>query len=305
MPALVVSDLRKSFGELVAVDGVGFAVEKNQVLGIVGPDGAGKTTLIRLMVGVLRPDAGSIQLFGHDAIRQRNKTRLLLGYMSQAFSLYEDLTVAENIRFFASLRRVKRKDRIQRAERLLRATRLAPFTRRPAGKLSGGMKQKLGLICTLVHEPRVLFLDEPTNGVDPVSRREFWDIIDELRTRITIVVSTPDLHEAERCDQVALMDKGRFLAHGPPDALRASVTEPVWEVDVGHPFQAASVLAEHLPEEVVQLFGDRLHVVRDLDPAWLSETLGREGHLARVRQVEPSLEDAYVKLIMAGEEASS
>jgi len=295
--AIEVQGLRKRFGDIAAVDGVDFSVEEKQILGIVGPDAAGKTTLMRLMVGILSPDDGRVALCGHDVVRERARTRLLLGYMSQAFSLYEDLTVAENIRFFATLRRVGRKDRKDRGARLLEATRLAPFVKRPAGKLSGGMKQKLGLICTLIHEPRVLFLDEPTNGVDPVSRREFWDIVGELRQRITIVVATPAMDEAERCDQVALMADGQFLAFATPDALRARVTTPVWEVDVGHPFAASEALSAHLPAEAVQLFGDRLHVVLDVEPGNLSTILEQSGHAARVRRVEPSMEDAYVKLV--------
>jgi len=295
--AVEVQALRKRFGDIAAVDGVDFSVEENRILGIIGPDAAGKTTLMRLMVGILSPDEGRVALAGHDVAKERARTRLLLGYMSQAFSLYEDLTVAENIRFFATLRRVGRKDRVARAARLLDATRLAPFVDRPAGKLSGGMKQKLGLICTLIHEPKVLFLDEPTNGVDPVSRREFWDIVGELRQRITIVVATPAMDEAERCDQVALMSDGRFLALSTPDVLRTQVTSPVWEVDVGHPFAASEALSAQLPAEAVQLFGDRLHVVLDVEPARLSTILEGAGHPARVRRVEPSLEDAYVKLV--------
>ena len=295
--------LVRTFGALRAVDGVDLTVHDNEVFGIVGPDAAGKTTLLRMLVGVLSATEGTVSLCGHDLVRERARTRLLLGYMSQAFSLYEDLTVAENIWFFATLRRVKRKDRKARAQRLLEATRLAPFTKRPAGKLSGGMKQKLGLICTLVHEPRVLFMDEPTNGVDPVSRREFWDIIGELRQRLSVVVTTPSLDEAERCDRVALMDAGRFVALDTPEALRARVTEPVWEVDVGQPFHAAEALGQLLPDSAVQLFGDRLHVVHDIHPARIRDALDEAGHPARVRRVEPSLEDAYVQIVGGGGEA--
>lgn len=295
--ALRVSGLTRSFGDVHAVRDVSLTVGEREVLGVVGPDAAGKTTLLRLLVGVLAPDAGAVELFGVDALRDRAKTRLLLGYMSQAFSLYEDLSVWENIRFFASLRRVSRADRDARAARLLEATRLAPFTKRPAGKLSGGMKQKLGLICTLVHEPRILFLDEPTNGVDPVSRREFWDILAELRQRVTLVVATPSLDEAERCDRVALMVDGRVLALDTPEALKAQVSDPVWEVVVDHPFAAADALSAHLSLERVQLFGDSLHVVSDVTADMLETWLRLSGHTAVIKRVEPSLEDAYVQLV--------
>ncbi|MBN2800479.1 MAG: ABC transporter ATP-binding protein [Deltaproteobacteria bacterium] len=301
MDAVLTEGLHKSFGEVHAVAGVDLRLPARQVLGIVGPDGAGKTTLIRLLVGVLAPDRGRVALMGHDALADRAAARGLIGYMSQAFSLYEDLTVQENIRFFARLRKVPATLRDQRAGRLLEATRLAPFIHRPAGKLSGGMKQKLGLICTLIHEPKVLFLDEPTNGVDPVSRREFWEIVDELRSDIAIVVSTPALEEAERCDQVALMSGGKILAHGTPDALRASLDVPVWELEVARPFQAAAVLGQTLSEDAVQLFGDRVHVAGDTDAEALTALLAAAGHQSVVRRIEPSLEDAYVRLITRGQ----
>lgn len=294
--AVRATGLRRTFGGVVAVDGVDLAVEEHTLFGIVGPDAAGKTTLLRMLVGVLGADAGAIELCGVDAVRQRRKTRLLLGYMSQKFSLYEDLSVAENIRFFASLRRVSRKDRDSRAARVLDATGLAPFTKRFAGNLSGGMKQKLGLVCTLVHEPRVLFLDEPTNGVDPVSRREFWAILGELRQRITVVVATPSLEEAERCDRVALMVEGRILVVDTPQALRERVTRPVWEVEIADPFRAAEALEATLPGASVQLFGDRLHVVHDVDELALRAALGTDGD-AVVRRIPPSLEDAYVQIV--------
>jgi ABC-2 type transport system ATP-binding protein len=291
--------LERSFGDVVAVDGVDLAASEGEVLGLIGPDGAGKTTLIRLLTGVLTRDAGTVALCGADLDRERDHTRLLLGYMSQAFGLYEDLTVAENIRFFATLRRVPTAVRREREARLLAFTRLAPFTKRYAGTLSGGMKQKLGLICTLVHEPRVLFLDEPTNGVDPVSRREFWDILGEIRGRVTVIVATPYMDEAERCDRVALMAAGRFLALDAPEALRDRVTDPVWEVETEHPFLAAEVVHGALPLAEVTLFGDLLHVVGPPDAGSVVEALTAAGHPARATRIRPSMEDAYVRLAQA------
>jgi len=288
------------FGAITAVDGVDLEVAENQLYGIVGPDGAGKTTLLRMLVGVLGPHEGTITLQGLDLFKERAKTRPLLGYMSQAFSLYEDLTVSENIAFFAAIRGVSRKDRDARANRVLEATGLAPFTKRYAGQLSGGMKQKLGLVCTLVHEPKVLFLDEPTNGVDPVSRREFWEILGDLRQRITIVVSTPSLDEAERCDTVALMAGGKLLRVDSPAGLRAAVSVPVWEVEVEEPFHAAAILAKTMPKQAVQLFGDRVHVCHQTTPDAIRAALSAEGHTSRVNRIEPSLEDAYVRLVTGG-----
>ncbi len=297
--AVTARGLTKRFARLTAVDGVDLEVREHQLFGIVGPDGAGKTTLLRLLVGVLGPDAGEIRIAGRDAVRERTETRLLIGYMSQQFSLYEDLTVKENIRFFAQLRGVKAKDRDARSARILEATGLAPFVDRHAGKLSGGMKQKLGLTCTLVHEPKVLFLDEPTNGVDPVSRREFWAILGELRERITVVVTTPSLEEAERCDTVALMAGGKILRIGSPAELRATVVRPVWEVEVPDPFKATEIVERELPDASVELFGDVLHVVHDIPERELSAMLATNGVDAKVVRRDPSLEDAYVQLVSA------
>ena len=304
-PAVQATGLTRRFDKLVAVRDVDFTVPEGSVVGIIGPDGAGKTTLIRMLVGVLAPDAGKVAICGHDVQRDRDKTRLLLGYMSQAFGLYRDLTVSENIEFFGKLRLVKRKDRAKRRERLLDFTRLTPFVKRPAGKLSGGMKQKLGLICTLLHEPRVLFLDEPTNGVDPVSRREFWDILGELRGRVTVVVATPSMDEAERCDLVALMGEGRILAFDTPENLRASIKGPVWEVETTEPFTAAELVSEALPSADVQLFGDLLHVLGPDNPDEVLRVLREAGLGGEARQVSPSMEDAYVHITTGGDTSSA
>ena len=296
-PAVRVTGLRRAFGAVQALDGVDREVPEHTLFGIVGPDGAGKTTLLRLLVGVLQADAGHIEVLGRDAASNRDELRLMLGYMSQRFSLYEDLSVAENIKFFGSLRGVSRTDREARAQRVLEATGLAPFTERFAGKLSGGMKQKLGLVCTLVHEPQVLFLDEPTNGVDPVSRREFWSILGELRQRITVVVATPGLDEAARCDRVALMAGGKVLVSDTPANLRSRVHEPVWEVEVEDPFRAAEELGAAMPAASVELFGDRVHVVAEVDRGAIVEVLRSVGLPSEARRVEPTLEDAYVRIV--------
>jgi len=299
-PAVRVRGLRRAFDEVPAVAGIDLDVPPNSLFGIVGPDAAGKTTLLRLLVGVLAADEGEIELLGvpaegPEARRSaRDALRLRIGYMSQRFSLYRDLSVTENIRFFASLRRVPPADRDARAARVLEATGLAPFTERQAGALSGGMKQKLGLVCTLVHEPELLFLDEPTNGVDPVSRREFWSILGELRERLTIVVATPALDEAARCDRVALMEGGRAIVIDRPQGIRDRVVDPVWEIDTERPFAAAEALRRAFPDASTELFGDRVHVIGRLDADQLSGALGGD---ARIERVSPTLEDAYVQIV--------
>ncbi|MEM6931413.1 MAG: ABC transporter ATP-binding protein [Myxococcota bacterium] len=298
-PAVRARGLRRAFGEVRAVDGVDLDVPPRSLFGLVGPDAAGKTTLLRLLVGVVAADAGELELLGAPvtgaAARRnvRDELRLRIGYMSQRFSLYRDLTVSENIRFFGSLRRVPAADREARAARVLEATGLAPFTSRHAGNLSGGMKQKLGLVCTLVHEPDLLFLDEPTNGVDPVSRREFWSLLGELRERLTIVVATPSLDEAARCDHVALMHEGRVLLVDTPQGLRDRVTDPVWEIEVDEPFVAAEALRRAFPKASTELFGDRVHVIGALGASALETALPGP---ARIERVSPTLEDAYVQL---------
>lgn len=305
-PAIRTRGLRRVFGahgEILAVDGVDIEVPQGETLGIVGPDGAGKTTFFRLLTGIVAPTAGELALFGFDIVKQRAQTRALIGYMSQAFSLYEDLTVAENIRFFASIRGVKESVRRERERRLLAFTRLEAFTSRLAGQLSGGMKQKLGLICTLIHEPRVLFLDEPTNGVDPVSRREFWEILGSLHGRITVVVATPYMDEADRCDRVALMARGRFLAVDPPQGIKDRLQDPVWELQVAEPFDVAERVAAEIPDARVQLFGDRLHLVSKMEPLELERALRAICAEVVMSRVAPSLEDAFVQL--AGEDPAS
>ncbi len=301
-PDVRVRGLRRAFGDVSAVAGVDLDVPRHSLFGLVGPDAAGKTTLLRLLVGVLAADEGEIDLLGEAATGPRagrgarDALRLRIGYMSQRFSLYRDLSVNENIRFFGSLRQVPPSDRDARAARILEATGLAPFVERHAGNLSGGMKQKLGLVCTLVHEPELLFLDEPTNGVDPVSRREFWSILGELRERLTVVVATPALDEAARCDRIALMEGGRIIVVDTPQGVRDRVTDPVWELEVESPFAAAEALRTAFPEASTELFGDRVHVIGTVQPAALREALAQP---ARIERVSPSLEDAYVQIFEA------
>jgi len=213
--------LTKKFGRLTAVNNLNLEIPEGEIFGLVGPDGAGKTTTMRLLTGILDPTAGEGWVYGKNIQREAEPLKDHIAYMSQKFGLYEDLTVLENINFYADLYGVPRAGREPRIEKLLGFSGLTPFKTRLAGKLSGGMKQKLGLACALIHTPKVLFLDEPTNGVDPVSRRDFWNILyDLLKQKVTIFFSTSYLDEAERCKRVGLIHKGTILQCAPPDKIK-------------------------------------------------------------------------------------
>jgi ABC-2 type transport system ATP-binding protein len=219
---IVASGVRRSFGALTAVSDVSFSLPGGRILGLVGSDGAGKTTLLRMIATLLAPDAGTLTVAGRDVVRERAAVKERIGYMPQRFGLYQDLTVAENLDFFMDIYGITGEERRRRRERYLGFSNLLPFTGRRAGDLSGGMKQKLGLACVLVHEPQVLILDEPTNGVDPVSRQEFWRILEQMRQAgMTVLVSTAYLDEGERCERLLLMHNGRILADAVPAEVRA------------------------------------------------------------------------------------
>ena len=220
--AFALEGVTKRYGAVRALDAVSFSAPPGQLFGLIGPDGAGKTTTIRLLCGLLHADGGGVRLLGHDPVREHGEITRSVGYLSQRFSLYGDLTIDENVAFFAEIHGVA--DYHARRDQLLDMTQLTPFRRRLADKLSGGMKQKLALACTLVHEPELILLDEPTTGVDPVSRREFWKLLSEFLSHgITILMSTPYLDEAERCSRVALLHQGRLLACDEPSRLRAEM----------------------------------------------------------------------------------
>ena len=220
--AIQFTGVSKKYGKTKALDGVTMDVQRGEMFGLIGSDGAGKTTAIRLMCGLLHPDGGSVRVLDHDPVKQHRALTERVGYLSQRFSLYGDLSIDENIAFFAEIHGVSRYH--ERRDQLLSMTQLTPFRARPADKLSGGMKQKLALACTLVHEPKLILLDEPTTGVDPVSRREFWKLLSEFLSHgITILMSTPYLDEAERCSRVALLHEGRLLACDEPSRLRAEM----------------------------------------------------------------------------------
>jgi drug efflux transport system ATP-binding protein len=309
--ALVFDRVTKRYGDLTAVDQVSLAVERGEMFGLIGPDGAGKTTSIRMACGLLRADSGGIRVLGRDPVTQHRAVTADLGYLSQRFSLYGDLSIDENIAFFAEIHGVPRYEPAR--DRLLDMTQLMPFRTRRADRLSGGMKQKLALACTLVHEPKILLLDEPTTGVDPVSRREFWKLLSEFLSRgLTIVMSTPYLDEAERCSRVALLHDGHLLAVDRPQDLQAHLDGQLLEVSVrdGRP---PLDLLRSIPEIAdVQSFGDRAHVrVRDQRTAvaasGITEALERGGASGvSVRPISASLEDVFIDLITArGSVASS
>lgn len=295
--ALRLEDVRKSFGKTVAVAGVSFDVDAGQMFGVIGPDGAGKTTTLRMICGLLKRDHGKISLFGTDPWVNRAVATGSIGYLSQRFSLYGDLSIDENIAFFARAHNVP--DFVARRSRLLALTGLEPFRGRLADKLSGGMKQKLALACTLVHQPKLIVLDEPTTGVDPVSRREFWKLVAEfLSDGLTIVLATPYLDEAERCGRVVLLNEGQVLALDRPAALQRAGSGVVFEVVVQPPRAAQIALRETFGADAVQLFGDRLHVhaAAEEDEIRIASVLSGAGcEVRNIRRILPTLEDVFIE----------
>jgi ABC-2 type transport system ATP-binding protein len=301
MEIIRATQLSRRFGDLTAVDELTLSVGEGEIFGLVGPDGAGKTTTMRLLTAILVPSSGDAWVDGLHVVKDADAIKDRIGYMSQRFGLYPDLTVQENIDFYADLYGVPRQGRNERVERLLAFSNLTPFKRRRAGNLSGGMKQKLGLACALVHTPRVLFLDEPTNGVDPVSRRDFWRILYQLlQERVTIFVSTAYLDEAERCGRIGLMHQGRLLACDTVDGVKGLMKGVLLEVRCDAIRQAATALhAAHVGS--VALFGDRLHVlVEDADQGQraVESALSAAGiPCLGLRVTEPSLEDVFTSAI--------
>ncbi|MBP2673298.1 MAG: transporter related [Deltaproteobacteria bacterium] len=304
--AIRTEGLRRAFGGAVAVEGLTISVEEGEIFGLVGPDGAGKTTVMRLLAGILDPTDGDAWVMGRSVRGETRAVQRGIGYMSQRFGLYPDLTVGENLRFYADLYGVSRREREAKVPELLAFSGLGPFQRRLAGNLSGGMKQKLGLSCALVHTPGVLLLDEPTNGVDPVSRREFWNILYRLlKEKVTIFVSTAYLDEAERFQRLALLHEGRLLALGTPDEVRRLYPGTILEIRCADPRRGRAVLREGLPGASVGLFGDRIHagargVSLSADAA--GKVLADAGiPVLGIRAVPPGLEDVFVSVLAAGE----
>jgi ABC-2 type transport system ATP-binding protein len=288
-----IENLTRKFGALTAVDHLNLEIAEGEIFGLVGPDGAGKTTTMRMLCGLMNPTEGKAIVAGHDVSRELDAVKDQIGYMAQRFGLYSDLTVAENMIFYSDLFGVTGRERSELTARLLRMTRMEPFQKRPAGKLSGGMKQKLALMCTLLHKPRILFLDEPTNGVDPVSRRDFWAILyDLVRNGLTVFVSTAYLDEAERTNRVAFMDHGRIIRCDTPAALRKGMEEASYQVRSSD----NRALRERLSKEpgvlTAEPSGAYLHLFLNRKITSVEALAARLGF--EWQEILPSLEDVFI-----------
>jgi ABC-2 type transport system ATP-binding protein len=303
MPALVEAhDLRKSFGHTQAVVGLTLTVAAGEAYGLVGPDGAGKTTTMRLLVGALTSEGGTVVINGHNLATQPEQARASVGYLAQRFSLYTDLTALENLRFFAEVRGIRGAAFEQRGAELFKFVGLNGFESRLAGNMSGGMKQKLGLACALIHKPKVLLLDEPTGGVDPVTRQDFWQLIVRLLADgMALIVSTPYMDEAARCNRLGFMYQGRLLTEGSPRELTAAMNGRILEL-IAHPNDAAKQICLRDPDvEDALAFGDRLHLRVRSTTGPLSRlpsalTAGQV-NMSRLRSIPPTLEDAFISLV--------
>jgi ABC-2 type transport system ATP-binding protein len=295
------ANLTKTFGNNVAVNNLNLAVRQGELFGLVGPDGAGKTTIMRLLAAIMVPTSGEAWVAGLSVLSDGESIKERIGYMSQRFGLYEDLTVMENIDFYADLYGVSLKERLARTERLLSFSNLTPFKERLAGNLSGGMKQKLGLACALIHTPEVLFLDEPTGGVDPVSRRDFWRILyDLLKERITIFISTAYLDEAERCTRIGLIHRGNILMADAPSKVKQTLGIPMIEISTPETRAARDFVSSLPGVRSVNMYGDRLHIaIEDREFAGkISDWLKVKGFLIEgQREIVPSLEDVFIATV--------
>jgi ABC-2 type transport system ATP-binding protein len=297
--AIKIKKLHKDYDSIKAVNGIDLSVNIGEMFGLVGPDGAGKTTTIRILCGLLKPDSGNVEILGSELKKNKKEIQNQIGYLSQKFSLYGDLSVDENIEFFADIHNVKGFEK--RRNELLAFTRLISFRDRLAEKLSGGMKQKLALACSLIHKPRILFLDEPTTGVDPVSRRDFWKILSDLQKEgITILMTTPYLDEAERCNRVALMNVGKIIAVDTPKNIKTSIHKQVIEIITDDIKKTYSILKEKYGSDV-QIFGDRINLVTDLSIQRMDtiKELLDENKIALKshRSITPSLENVFIHLV--------
>ncbi|HMM47321.1 MAG TPA: ABC transporter ATP-binding protein [Thiobacillaceae bacterium] len=307
-PAIRVSGLGRAFGDLWAVRGLDLEVMRGEIFGLVGPDGAGKTTTMRLLTGILAASEGTASVAGFSIDGEEEAIKARISYMSQRFGLYGDLTVQENLRFYADLYEVPRREREPLEERLLGFSNLTPFRKRLARNLSGGMKQKLGLACALIHKPEILFLDEPTNGVDPVSRRDFWRILYAmLKEGVTIFVSTAYLDEAERCTRVGLMHNGRLVECDTPQKLKADLPGKLLEIEIEQPRAAREVLAAEMGWNRVSLFGGTLHLYAEDDAhVERARDILRQAGIAILdeKTIVPTLEDVFIRRIGHDEEAA-
>jgi ABC-2 type transport system ATP-binding protein len=300
--AIETHSLTRRFKNVVAVDNLDLAIRRGEIFGLVGPDGAGKTTTIRLLCAIMSPSDGSATVAGFDVEKDAEKIKKRIGYMAQRFNLYGDLSVMENLNFFADIFAVSGETRQERIAQLLAFARLTEFKDRRAAQLSGGMQKKLALACTLIHEPEILFLDEPTTGVDPVSRREFWDILSDLHLRgVTLFVSTPYMDEAERCSRVGLMFEGNMIVCDTPEQVKDLISGELIELRPDDLRRARDLVAEMEGVLEIQTYGDLLHVFVDRAErrqSTLEDRLANEGiAVSGLRQTRPRMEEAFISLI--------
>lgn len=298
---ILVRDLTKRFGTLAAVDNFNLRIAAGESFALLGPDGAGKTTTMRLLCGALNPDSGDIRIKGLDLAKQVDQAREYMGYMPQRFSLYESLSVLQNIAFFSDLYGIDKATRLDRMNELLEFSRLTPFVDRLAGQLSGGMKQKLALICTVIHRPPILLLDEPTTGVDPVSRRDFWKILHRLLSEgVTLLISTPYMDEAERCNRIGLMYEGKIMLVNTPSELKRRMVGEVVEIFCDHTYQANTYLRSYDKVKSVRMFSDRLRVLLrgETNMQELRSLLeSKDINVKDIYRVPPSMDDTFVSLL--------
>ncbi len=299
--AIEIKNFSKSYGSIIAVENLSLQIESGELFGLIGPDGAGKTTTMRTLCTLLLCEQGEMYVDGEDVGKKVPQIRSVLGYMPQRFSLYPDLTVEQNLNFFAELFAVPKIEKQERLRRLYQFSKLEPFQNRLASALSGGMKQKLALSCTLIHTPKILILDEPTTGVDPVSRREFWEILRQLRQEeVTIMVSTPYMDEASLCDRVAFMHKGRLLALDEPDNLFEYFPGSLYEITGIKIRSLVDFFYSEFQAKSVQIFGDRLHASfeSDLNAGQLSQIKEKAPvKIDRIKSIQPSIEDTFLELM--------
>lgn len=303
MATVQLENIKKTYekGAVTALDNVSFNVKSGELFGLIGPDGSGKTSLFRILTTLLLADGGQAQVAGFDVVKDFWEIRRIVGYMPGKFSLYQDLSIEENLNFFATVFNTTLAKNYHLIEEIY--VQIEPFKKRLAGKLSGGMKQKLALCCALIHEPKVLFLDEPTTGVDPVSRKEFWDMLDRLKARgITIVVSTPYMDEASRCDRIALIQKGKILELDTLDKILSRHTQNLYAVDTDNRYQLMKDLRRSAKIESTFAFGEEQHVTlhtQENGEQYLTNYLIECGHTSvKVRSILPNIEDTFIKLML-------
>jgi ABC-2 type transport system ATP-binding protein len=306
MVAIETFDLTRRFDKTTALERLNLKIKKGDLFGLVGPDGAGKTTTLRLLSGILKPTSGTAEVAGFNIIKESEKLKEHIGYMPQRFGLYEDLTVEENLDFFSDIFEVSKKERGERIRELMDFSQLHPFRKYLAGNLSGGMKQKLGLSCVLIHRPGILLLDEPTTGVDPSSRRDFWKILfQQLKQGVTVFISTPYMDEAERCHRVGMLYKGSLLPVGTPDEIKKLLTGFLFEVSTDNPRKAWEVAQKSDAVASSVLFGDRLHLLVK-DPEKDIKTIENEFARSNIKidslqGISPTLEDVFFSFLKTDE----